>query len=154
MCAPGEPAEASRNLTGAPQRWTSADPDSGAISSRRLHAGRTRTVTEHGHPPVPEAGSGPTPEPWCGEPVKPVPPQSPSYGYGAAGPWAPPQAQATRPQPPSYPGYGGDPPPGGGPPARAPPPPRVGPGPGYPPLPRPVVPDASGSASPVWWPAR
>src|SRR4051794_41240004 len=124
MCAPGEPAEASRNLTGAPQRWTSADPDSGAISSRRLHAGRTPTVTEHGHPPVPEAGSGPTPEPRPGEPVNPVPPQSPSYGYGAAGPWAPPQAHATTPQPPSYPGYGGHPPPGVDPsPVAAPPPP-------------------------------
>jgi S1-C subfamily serine protease len=44
--------------------------------------------------------------------VNPVPPQSPSYGYGAAGPWAPPQAQATNPQPPSYPGYGGHPSPG------------------------------------------
>src|SRR3982750_917738 len=85
MCAPGEPAEASRNLTGPPQRWTSADPDSGAISSRRLHAGRTPTVTEHGHPPVPEAGSGPTPEPRPGEPGNPDPP------------------------PPSYPGYGGHP---------------------------------------------
>src|SRR3954454_2957346 len=112
MCAPGEPAEASRNLTGAPQRWTSADPDSGAISSRRLHAGRTPTVTEHGHPPVPQAESGPTHEPRAGAPLTPVQPQSPAYAYGAAGPWAPAQAHAITPIPPSYRGDGGHPSPG------------------------------------------
>jgi S1-C subfamily serine protease len=64
-------------------------------------------VTEHRHPTVPEAGPGPEPRP--GEPVSTVPPQSTSYGYGAAGPWAPPHSQATTPQPPSYPGYGGHP---------------------------------------------
>ena len=64
-------------------------------------------MTEHRHPTVPEAGPGPEPRP--GEPVGNVPPQSTSYGYGAAGPWAPPHSQATTPQPPSYPGYGGHP---------------------------------------------
>ena len=44
--------------------------------------------------------------------MNPVPPQSPSYGYGTAGPWTPPQGHATVPQPPSYPGYGGHPSPG------------------------------------------
>ena len=66
-------------------------------------------MTDHGHPTAPGAGIGPQPEPRPGEPASPVPPQSPSYGYSAAGPWAPPQAQATAPQPPAYPGYGGHP---------------------------------------------
>jgi S1-C subfamily serine protease len=66
-------------------------------------------VTDHGHPTLPGAGTEQGPEPSPGEPVSPVPAQSPSYGYGTAGPapWAHPQAQATAPQPPSYPGYGG-----------------------------------------------
>ena len=64
-------------------------------------------MTEHRHPTVPEAGPGPEARP--GEPVSTVPPQSTSYGYGAAGPWAPPHSQATTSQPPSYPGYGGHP---------------------------------------------
>jgi S1-C subfamily serine protease len=66
-------------------------------------------VTDHGHPTPPGAGTEQGPEPRPGQPVSPVPAQSPSYGYGAAGPapWGNPQAQATAPQPPSYPGYGG-----------------------------------------------
>jgi S1-C subfamily serine protease len=70
-------------------------------------------VTEHGHPATPGSGTGPGTEPRSGEAVDPAPPTAPSYGYGASGPsaWAAPHAQATTPQPPAHPGYGGYPPP-------------------------------------------
>jgi S1-C subfamily serine protease len=86
-------------------------------------------VTDHGHPALPGAGTEQGREPRPGEPVGPVPAQSPSYGYGAAGPapWAHPQAQATAPQPPSHPGYGGHPAPARDPsPVAAPEPRRAG----------------------------
>ncbi|SNR39685.1 S1C family serine protease [Blastococcus mobilis] len=68
-------------------------------------------MTEQRHPTVPGAGIGQGPEPGRGEPVNPVPTPSAPGQYGTLGPspWAPPHAQATVPQPPSYPGYGGHP---------------------------------------------
>jgi S1-C subfamily serine protease len=74
-------------------------------------------VTEHGDPTTPGSGTGQGTEPRSGEAVNPAAP-APSYGYGASGtsPWAAPHTHpttphATTPQPPSYPGYGGYPPP-------------------------------------------
>jgi S1-C subfamily serine protease len=68
-------------------------------------------VTEQRHPTAPGSGIGQGSEAGPGEPVSPVPAPSAPGQYGTAGPspWAPPHAQATAPQPPSYPGYGGHP---------------------------------------------
>ncbi len=69
-------------------------------------------MTEHGHPATPGSGTAPGTEPRPGGTGEHAS-GTPSYGYGAAGPsaWAAPPAQATTPQPPAYPGYGGYPPP-------------------------------------------
>jgi S1-C subfamily serine protease len=66
-------------------------------------------VTDQRYPTAPGAGIGQGPEARPGEPISTVPAQSPPDQHGGAGysPWAPPPTQATAPQPPSYPGYGG-----------------------------------------------
>jgi S1-C subfamily serine protease len=66
-------------------------------------------VTQQRPPTAPGAGIGQGPGAGPGEPVSPGPAQSPHDQYATTGPspWAPPQAQVTAPQPPSYPGYGG-----------------------------------------------
>ena len=62
-------------------------------------------MTESGHPTVP----GTTPGGQGTAPLPATPAATPSYGPAGSSPWSPPSATAS--QPPSYPGYGGYPPP-------------------------------------------